>query len=445
MAPDLNIIEEIPPAQAYAILHRYAAQPGTVILDSSCSQHNDACFDIIAFAPCELYWHDGGDSPWRDASSHNADPIDRLSQIKKKPTASDLPFSGGYIGYIGYDSHTQSAPRHHRPGYPCSFIGRYRWAILIDNLNNQGYVVGDSEGKKQWRSFQDNDASLIHQELAFILDKPLTSSTKIEQYTVTINSALDYIYAGDCYQVNLAQRFCGSYKGSTWPAYQHLRERLAAPFSSFFNTGISELLSFSPERFIRHKKGQVRTSPIKGTRPRSRDAALDQALASELSNSEKDNAENLMIVDLLRNDLGRSCVPGSITVEQLSQLQSFANVHHLVSNIRGTLGADVTPFQAFMSAFPGGSITGAPKLRAMEIISELENQPRGAYCGSAFYLSQDGCFDSNILIRTVEAKAGEISCWAGGGIVADSDPQSEFNESVTKVAAIVDGINELQR
>jgi para-aminobenzoate synthetase component 1 len=225
--------------------------------------------------------------------------------------------------------------------------------------------------------------------------------------------------------------------GDPWLAYQHLREISPAPFSAYLKLPWGEVLSVSPERFLQVTRGAVETAPIKGTRPRSEHPPTDRRLARELAESQKDRAENLMIVDLLRNDLGRHCVPGSVRVPRLFEVQSFANVHHLVTTIRADLPADGDPLALLGGAFPGGSITGAPKRRAMQVIRELEPHRRGVYCGSIGYLGYDGSLDTSITIRTLLQQDGVARFWAGGGVVADSQLEAEFQETLDKAAGML--------
>lgn len=259
------------------------------------------------------------------------------------------------------------------------------------------------------------------------------------EFKAGVAQVKDYILAGDCYQANLSQQFSGKYQGDPWRAYQALTAAHPTPYSAFLRLGQQAIVSASPERFLQVSGATVSTSPIKGTRPRGETAEQDQQLAQELMASEKDRAENLMIVDLLRNDLGLNAATGSVTVDKLFALESYRNVHHLVSHIRATLAPGISPLRAFFDAFPGGSITGAPKIRAMEIIRELEPHWRGAYCGSVFHRSFDGHLDSSIAIRTLVCDAsGGIHCWGGGGIVTDSDADSEYQETLTKVRPLMD-------
>jgi para-aminobenzoate synthetase component 1 len=255
-------------------------------------------------------------------------------------------------------------------------------------------------------------------------------------YTAAFKRIKQYIRAGDCYQVNLAQRFVVDVRGDTWLAYRRLRRLNSAPFGAYLNTPCARILSASPERFLEVRAGRVQTRPIKGTRARSPDPARDRAAAAELVASAKDRAENLMIVDLLRNDIGKNCAPGSVAVPSLFSLESFATVHHLVSTVTGRLAPGRDAVHLLRGCFPGGSITGAPKLRAMEIIEELEPHRRGVYCGAIGYLGFDGAMDTNIAIRTAVAAQGSMRFWAGGGIVADSELQAEYQETFDKAAAM---------
>src|SRR5690606_2787944 len=242
------------------------------------------------------------------------------------------------------------------------------------------------------------------------------ATTPPTRFHADIGRILDYLRAGDCYQVNYAQHFQAPWRGDPWQAYRHLRQLLPSPYSAYLEWPDHAVLSLSPEQFLGVEGDRVQTRPIKGTAPRGATATEDDALAARLRNSAKDRAENLMIVDLLRNDLGKSCVPGSITVPELFALESLANVHHLVSTVTGRLRRDQTPLDLLAHCFPGGSVTGAPKRRAMEIIAELEPVGRALYCGSVFHASAHGRLDSSIAIRTLLVAGDQIHCWGGGGI-----------------------------
>lgn len=258
-----------------------------------------------------------------------------------------------------------------------------------------------------------------------------------EGYIRAVNRVKDYLSAGDAYQVNLAQRFVAEYRGNPWHAFRTLHSGSRAPYAAWLALADREVLSFSPEAFLEVTNGVVSTHPIKGTRPRSAQAGVDERNALDLSLNPKDRAENLMIVDLLRNDLGRVCSPGSVQVPSLFRLESFHNVHHMVSTVRGELLAGNGIGELLSACFPGGSVTGAPKRRAMEIIAELEPQPRDVYCGSIFWMTADGRFGSNILIRTFLAQGGKLYGWAGAGIVSDSTPEGEYQECMDKLSGFM--------
>ena len=275
---------------------------------------------------------------------------------------------------------------------------------------------------------------------AFRLSAPFQPLWERPDYVAAFERVQHYILAGDCYQINLTQALQAPYQGDPLTLFRALVGRFRAPFSGYVQFNGQAVLSFSPERFLRIEKDQVETRPIKGTRPRRADPLADHQEARALLASEKDRAENLMIVDLLRNDLGRFCVPGSIRVPALFALERYSNVHHLVSTVTGTLREAVTPLAVLEGCSPGGSITGAPKIRAMQIIRELEPLPRGVYCGSLFYLSPEGVLDSSIAIRTLTTDGRHIRVWGGGGVVADSAADPEFEESMTKIRHLIEAI-----
>jgi para-aminobenzoate synthetase component 1 len=257
----------------------------------------------------------------------------------------------------------------------------------------------------------------------------------VDAYTERFERIQQYIRDGDCYQVNLAQRFCVRTDDDAWSVYRRMRADNPAPFGALLEYPFGEVLSSSPERFLRLQGRQAETRPIKGTRARGRTAEEDAALRAGLVHSPKDRAENLMIVDLLRNDLGKVCEPGSIQVPALFEIESYATVHHLVSTVTGTLRPECDAIDLLRGCFPGGSITGAPKRRAMEVIDELETVRREVYCGNVIRLGFDGNLDSNIAIRTALMQRDRLYYWAGGGIVADSDCAAEYQECLDKAAA----------
>jgi para-aminobenzoate synthetase component 1 len=263
------------------------------------------------------------------------------------------------------------------------------------------------------------------------------SSFERPDYLAAVRRAVEYVHAGDCFQVNLAQRLLYPATLPTLELYGRLRQRNPAPFAGYFDLGDFAVVSASPERFVRVERGEVETRPIKGTRPRGATPEEDRRRADELLRSAKDRAENVMIVDLLRNDLGRVCAYGSVRVEAVCRLETYRHVHHLVSEVRGRLREGMGPVDLLRAAFPGGSVTGAPKVRAMEIIAELEPVARGPYCGSLGYVGFDGSMDTSILIRTFTAGRGWYQFPVGGGVVADSTPEGEYAETLHKAEGLL--------
>jgi para-aminobenzoate synthetase component 1 len=358
----------------------------------------------------------------------------------------DLPFCGGAIGYFAYDlaRRLEALPARAADveNLPEMAVGVYDWAVVVDHLEQRSWLVGrgrDPETDLKWgdlvRRFSAPAAEA--KRSPFRVSTAIASNMTRERYARAFRRVHQYIRNGDCYQVNLAQRFSARAEGDPWLAYQALRILNPAPYAAYLSTPYARILSASPERFLRVSRGEVETRPIKGTRPRAGHPRLDAQRIEELRCSEKDRAENLMIVDLLRNDLSKSCELGSVKVPTLFEIQSFATVHHLVSTVTGRLAGTRDALDLLRGCFPGGSITGAPKLRAMQIIEELEPHRRGVYCGAIGYIGFDGGMDLNIAIRTLVYSRGEVRCWAGGGIVADSRLDEEYQETLDKAAAML--------
>ena len=357
----------------------------------------------------------------------------------------NVPFAGGALGYWGYDLARQMI---RMPGnaqdakqLPDMAIGIYDWALVLDHQMHTARLVSHQRFAETTdlllRILQRLKNSLAIPADTFHVHGKITSNFTLDRYASAFAAVQDYLQAGDCYQINLAQRFNAAATGDALSAYLMLRKLSPAPYSAFLNLPQAQILCASPERFLRVQNGEVETKPIKGTRPRSGDVQQDIQLADELRNHPKDRAENLMIVDLLRSDLGKNCAPGSVRVPKLFEVESFANVHHLVSTVEGVLAAGRDALHVMRDCFPGGSVTGAPKLRAMQIIEQLEPDHRGIYCGAIGYAGFDGNMDSNIVIRTLVYSNNEIRCWAGGGIVADSDVATEFQETLDKASAML--------
>jgi len=404
------------------LLSRLQSLSGLVALDSGLGQDRNGRYDIISALPSVLLTELG------EQADMFASVQQALNQARPELPPPDafraLPFSGGALGYFAYDGSAN--------------IGIYHWAIVVDHQRQHTHLFAlPGCATQTWERVRTCLAQDVQAPKEFVLANAFEANFSAEQYAAAFERIQDYIHAGDCYQVNLAQRFNSHYTGDPLSAYLRLRHSIHSPFAGFMRTNTGAVLSFSPERFIKVHDTEVLTQPIKGTRPRSEDPVQDQALARQLQESAKDRAENLMIVDLLRNDLGTICATGSIKVEQLFELHSFTNVHHLISSIRARLGPGHAALDLLRNCFPGGSITGAPKKRAMEIIAELEPDSRQVYCGTLGYMGFDGNLDCNIMIRTLLCTQDEIYCWGGGGIVADSLCAQEYQECFDKINNII--------
>ena len=433
------------PAEYFAAI-RHA--PGAVLLDSGRPSAERGRYDLLSAWPLEtlavLPDESGGDFLQRLR--------EQLAQLGEAtvPRGYELPFAGGLIGYLSYDfgRHLERLPTQALDDLqlPDARFGLYGWALINDHQRQTSQLlfhptVDDAERQRLIGVFR---RSTPHTPEAFSLKGPMQADLSAEEYRQALARIQDYIQAGDCYQVNFAQRFRAECQGDPWIAYCALRAACPTPFSGFQSLPDGgAVLSLSPERFVKVSQRQVETRPIKGTRPRGLTPAEDAANAAELLASPKDRAENLMIVDLLRNDLGRTCRTGSVRVPELFSLESYPNVHHLVSSVTGDLADGQDALDLIAGSFPGGSITGAPKIRAMQIIDELEPTRRGLYCGSLLYLDVRGEMDSSIAIRSLLVKDGQVCCWGGGGIVADSQWQAEYQESITKVKVLLDTLHSL--
>ena len=350
-------------------------------------------------------------------------------------------FNGGYIGFFDYNfSANQQIPNQHRP-QPTFFLGQY---LTFLRQENQQWIFYSTEANAE--EIFNSIEHLIHAKpiLAsnFSMATPCQARWNKTQYLHAFEKIQDYIRVGDCYQINLTQEFTAKTTGLLLDAAQDLWQLTNAPYAGYLKIDDFELLSCSPELFIDFEtERKIVTKPIKGTMPRYVDPILDEQSKQTLKSSEKDQAENVMIVDLLRNDLSVYAETGTVKTPKLFEIESFNQVHHMVSEVTATLQADVHPVDVLLSALPGGSITGAPKIRAMEIIEELEGAPRGAYCGSMGYFNFDGTGSWNILIRSIQKYQDELSVWAGGGITIASDGDAEYQECFDKVSAILDLLN----
>ncbi|TPG62706.1 aminodeoxychorismate synthase component 1 [Ewingella americana] len=441
--------------QPDALLTRFAplsSQPWAMLLHSGSAQHAHNRFDIMVADPLIRLTTRGDQT---EVATHQgselsaADPFVLLEQQLAQcglqaESHADLPFLGGALGLFGYDLgrrvETLPTTACQDIDLPDMAVGIYDWALIADHHLQRLTLVchGDVQTRLAWL---EHHAAQVEPE-PFHLHGGWQANMSREEYGVKFRQIQDYLHSGDCYQINLAQRFTSRYSGDEWQAFLTLNAANRAPFSAFIRLSENAVLSLSPERFLWLEKQQVQTRPIKGTLPRLADDQADAQQALRLATSEKDRAENLMIVDLLRNDIGRVATPGSVRVPELFVVEPFPAVHHLVSTITAQLPPECHASTLLRACFPGGSITGAPKVRAMQIIEQLEPHRRNAYCGSIAYISCCGTMDSNITIRTLLTEGGHIYCWAGGGIVADSLEQAEYQETFDKVARILPQLGE---
>lgn len=441
--------------------------PWPLFLHSS-SQHLDmGRYDILTAAPRYKVTAENGSLKLTDAEgvvvkeASNADPFEFLRQVFSAwkrdlgwSTAS-MPFINpeaaqplpGVYGYFGYDLAREleklptTAARDVNAAEMA--VGFYDTIIVVDHQEKSCQILSTLNEPDARQRLALDDTSRQAANIPFRLTTPFSPDIDKESYLTAYQKVAEYIQAGDCYQINLAQRFSACFEGSPWAAYTKLTKHAPAPYSGFFETDQLTLASLSPEQFIGVTHYQAQTKPIKGTIKRSSNSEEDTLNLYALRNSKKDQAENLMIVDLLRNDFSKTCKPNSVRVEKLFDIESFSNVHHLVSTIKGELKEELDALDLLNHCFPGGSITGAPKIRAMEIIDELEPTRRSLYCGSLGYWDLLGRLDTNILIRSFLFTNEKLYCWAGGGIVADSTAESEYQETFDKVAAFLRILEEL--
>ncbi len=470
-------VELVPAPDPWAVARKLAHLPHLLFLDSAEQHAERGRYSYISADPAEWIGGHAGTGLWehlRHRTNSSAFLLTHLYGLHYTPPflldfrygsslsvlSSDLPpFRGGWAGLFGYslgrEFERTPCSRTDEFGVPDLAVGRYDWVVAFDHQEGRVWLLAANNSEPLGdvltllRSPRLVDRPLrartgVQPQPALAPQYPLpgfpgvTSNFSREGYIAAVARAVEYVHAGDCFQVNLSQRLLAPLREHPLDLYQRLRTLNPAPFAGYFDLGEFQILSASPERFLRcHPDGAVETRPIKGTRPRGRTPEEDAALLRDLVANPKDRAENVMIVDLLRNDLGRVCEYGSVTVPRVCEPETFRFVHHLVSEVRGKLRPGLGPLDLLAAAFPGGSVTGAPKVRAMEIIAELEPTARGPYCGALGWVGFDGAMDTNILIRTFTAGRGWVQFPVGGGIVADSDPRREYEETLVKAAGLL--------
>ncbi len=464
---DCPLVEELtPPPDPEAAFLRFCGRAHCLFLDSALRDPLLGRYSFLAADPFDYF-----EGP-AVAPDGLAELVRRTAAMRAAPVAGLPPFQGGAAGLFGYDLGRQlealPEPAADEFQLPALAIGLYDVVVAFDHVEGRAWIVSQGFPAREPAARRRRAAERLLEVRAWLAAPPgpahraraaaprpvvprsalapqhalpgldrLTSNFSEAGYLRAVRRAIDYVFAGDVFQVNLAQRLLHPADDDSVALYRRLRRANPAPFAGYFDLGDFQIVSSSPERFLQVRGRAVETRPIKGTRPRAPGPDADRSSGRALCQSEKDRAENVMIVDLLRNDLARVCRPESVHVSQLCGLETYQYVQHLVSAVRGELADGRTPIDLVRAAFPGGSITGAPKVRAMEIIAELEPTARGAYCGSLGYLGFDGSLDLSILIRTITAGRGWWQAPVGGGIVAQSDPRREYEETWDKAEGLI--------
>lgn len=445
MPPFVQELISVP--EPFPTLQHLLDLPAPLLLESTTRDGRLGRYSFLMADPVRWFERDTvlfGDDPFGEIAM-------ALAEFSHSRIPGLPPFQGGVAGLLGYELgqafERLPSPPSPRNALPVLAVGLYPWVIAWDHVQGRAWLIAHGDAN---HSAEDRAARVFHRlqhrsasvpTLPLSLSPPLPrfpcSTFSRESYGHAVERIIEYIRAGDLFQANLSQQFTLPTGDQPSVIYERLRQTNPAPFSAFFAHDDWAIASSSPERFLRVENGCVETRPIKGTRPRGQGRDEDQRLRDELAASEKDRAENIMIVDLLRNDLSRVCRPGSVLVPELCMVESYETVHHLVSTVTGELEPGRGVWDLLAATFPGGSITGAPKIRAMEVIAELEPVTRGPYCGSLFYAGFDGACDSNILIRTIVMRDGQCRIGAGGGVTALSDPVDEYEESLAKASGML--------
>jgi anthranilate synthase component I len=375
------------------------------------------------------------------------DGLDRAWRTERPDAPGDpaLPFTGGWFFYLSYELAGVVEPGLRLPtdpGVPVARAVRLPAAIMIDHREGMAWLAAEPGRRDCLAQMETDIGRLASGQAPAFAGSPLAAALREEPpgaYVEAVKAAKAYIQDGDIFQANLSRAWRGELAPAVTPGdlYRRLRRTNPGPFAGLAVFGEQAVISSSPERLVSVQGDRVDTRPIAGTRPRGVEGKPDEVMRNELIGHPKERAEHIMLIDLERNDLGRVCRPGTVEVNELMVLESYSHVHHIVSNVRGRLREGVTPGQVLRAVFPGGTITGCPKVRCMEIIAELEGRPRGAYTGALGYLDRSGRMDSNILIRTLETRGRDLSLLAGAGIVADSDPERELEETRAKARGMV--------
>jgi para-aminobenzoate synthetase component 1 len=464
----LPLVEEISREIPFErLVSRLVGHAHSLWLDSADPHPERGRYSYFSTDPTQFFRVDSvslGESPFSQVDS-------LLRRVPLESVPHLPPFQGGFAGLFGYDlGHAfERLPRTRFDEFrvPVLALGLYDWVLAHDHLQDRTWLISTGvtvdrepsearaaerlawvrsqlQNEKPSNPFPGSTLALSQLVPQFPLFAGASVSSNFSRaaYLDAVRRAVEYVHAGDCFQVNLAQRLLAPLREEPWELYLRLRQKNPAPFAGYLDLGDFAVLSASPERFLRVEKGEIETRPIKGTRPRGATLEEDEQLKRQLQQSPKDRSENVMIVDLLRNDLGRVSTYGSVQVPRVCEVESYRFVHHLVSEVRGRLKPGKELLDLLSASFPGGSVTGAPKVRAMEIIAELEPTARGPYCGCLGYLGFNGSMDTNILIRTFTAGKGWLQFPVGGGIVAESEPDREYEETLHKAQGLLRALGE---
>ncbi len=461
------VVELDPVPDVVVSLNAFTELDDVVLLESRIDREEVSRYSFLVADPVEFVTH--------ECAEFGVDPFARLRvllrECEARPVPGLPPFQGGVMGVLGYElgAAWEATPRSPEDEFalPALAAGLYDAVVAWDHVLGRAWVISqgfpETDPDRRWQRAKRRAAEWVARLSAVgqsesaagvvsptVLERSdlsplwpvaghdgLYSDFSRESYLESVGRLIESIHAGEIFQANLSQRLIATQPVPALELYRRLRRLNPAPFAAYMSHDDWQIVSASPERFVSLRDGEVETRPIKGTRRRPRDPDVGVLVQGELTESEKDQAENVMIVDLLRNDLSRVCRPGTVTVPLLCGVEVYETVLHLVSEVRGQLREGLTAWELLEAVFPGGSITGAPKLRAMELIAEIEPTVRGPYCGSLFYVGCDGSMDSSILIRTFVVRRGWVQCSVGGGIVADSDPVSEYNETMDKAAGML--------
>ncbi len=435
----MNVVSIDCPQVDLLKLHQLDAARYPFLLESV-AQGQLGHFDVLfAFPQDTLTLSDVTDAEAFQNAFHDA-----YQSLQVPDIDSDLPFTGGWFGYFSYDYAQVVEPTLNLPvsDLPLAVLVRVPAAVMVDHQTGQVHFMAEA-GFEECLDTMRQDFESAQARLDKPADIQVTNRWEEPEakYLNGIETIKDYILAGDIFQVNLSREWRFELSEADYAAlYASLRRNNPAPFAACAQFGDWQLLSSSPERLVQYRAPWVETRPIAGTRKRSADLAADRALIEELISHPKERAEHIMLIDLERNDLGRICLPGSVEVNELMVVETYEHVHHIVSNVRGHLQPGMTPLEIIHATFPGGTITGCPKVRCMEIIAELEQMPRQAYTGSLGYINRDGSLDFNILIRTILQQGNQVSLRTGAGIVADSIPERELKESRHKAKGLLNAL-----